>query len=244
MPYGVVEQVGQHLSEQGRVGGQHRPRPDRAHHRDVVTRESRLRDGLTAQRRQVQLLRLDQPSPRVEPRQVEKLGHQAAEPLRLGEGRTQGVEVGRRDAVHDVLQHGLQAGDRRTQLVADVGHQFTPLAIDLGEVGRHGVEGPRQLSHLVAGGRADAQAVAALGDRLRGRGHLAQRPGHAVGEELHHDHREHDGDRDPQVPGHAGVDADLVDDERRDHGEHDHDAELDLDPAEEVERPQLPGSPC
>ena len=50
------------------------------------------------------------------------------------------------DAVDDVLQHRLQRGDRRAQLVRDVGDQLAALLVGRGQVGGHLVERDGQLA--------------------------------------------------------------------------------------------------
>ena len=44
--------------------------------------------------------------------QVEELGHQATEPLHLGEHGREGAGIGRRHAVDQILEGGLQRGER------------------------------------------------------------------------------------------------------------------------------------
>ena len=83
-------------------------------------------------------------------REVEQLGDEAAEALDLGEHRRDGLRVGGLDAVGDVLELGLQRGDRRAQLVRDVGDEVAALAVDLLELGGHRVERARELADLVA----------------------------------------------------------------------------------------------
>ncbi|GIH26211.1 hypothetical protein Aph01nite_45210 [Acrocarpospora phusangensis] len=236
VPYGVVEEVGEDLGEQGGVGFEVQAGGDVAVDGDVVAGQAGFAGGLAAEGAEVERLGLDRAGAGVEPGQVEELGDQAAEALRLGESGAERLPVGRGDAVHDVLQDGLKTGDRRTEFVAHVGDQFAALPVDFGEVGGHGVEGTGELAHLVAGGGGDAQAVPALGDGLGGGGHLAERLGHAPGHELHHDHRKDDGDPDAQVARQVRAQTELVDHEGRHHGQYDHQPQLDLDPPEEVQR--------
>jgi hypothetical protein len=77
--------------------------------------------------------------------------------------------------------------------------------------------------------------------RRRGR-HLAQRRGHPARQELHDRERDQRGQTGAHGERIAEPEADRQHDDRaRDRG-HDHDAELDLDRAEEVERPHRPVS--
>ena len=96
----------------------------------------------------------------VDPAEVEEVGHEVAEALGLGErGAERGV-VGRHDAVDEVLEQRLLGGQGRAQLVGHRGDELTTLLVRRGEVGRHGVEGPRQLAHLVGRrGRDPARVV-------------------------------------------------------------------------------------
>jgi len=51
--------------------------------------------------------------------------------------------------VGEVLDHRLEGGDGRTELVGRVRHELTALAIHLGQLGRHLVERGGELAHLV-----------------------------------------------------------------------------------------------
>ena len=84
-----------------------------------------------------------------------------------------GIGVG--DAVDEVLEHGLQRGDRRAQLVTDVGDEVAAQPVGLGELGRHLVERTGERADLVVRRRRDALREVAARHRF-GRGdHLAQR---------------------------------------------------------------------
>ena len=72
------------------------------------------------------------------------------------------------------------------------------MPLDVGEVGRHRVEGARELADLVARRRGHAPLVVAAGHRRGGRGHLAQRRGHAAREALDEREADHHGDHDAQ----------------------------------------------
>ena len=87
---------------------------------------------------------------RLEPGEVEELLHQAAEPLDLRQHRAERLGVGLGDAVDQVLEHGLQRGDRRAQLVRHVGDEVAAHAVGLGQLGGHLVERPGELADLVA----------------------------------------------------------------------------------------------
>ncbi len=243
VPHRVVQQVGEDLREQVGIGAHAQPLRDLAARHHPLPGHDGLPQGLLAQLAQLDVLTLDQPGPGLQAGQVEQLRDQPAQPLGLGERGAEGDGIGVGDPVDHVLQHRPERGDRRTELVADVGHQLPALPVHLAQVGGHRVEGAGELADLVTGGRGDPQAVPALGDGLRGGGHLAQRFGHPPREQLHHDQCEHRGHRDAHVARVSGVDADLVDDERRHHGQQDHHAELYLDPAQEVERSQWSARP-
>jgi hypothetical protein len=49
--------------------------------------------------------------------EVEQVGHQLAESLGLQQRHPHGVGIWLRDTVDDVLEHGVQRGDRRAQFV-------------------------------------------------------------------------------------------------------------------------------
>ena len=121
----------------------------------------------------------------LQPRQVEQLLDEPAEPLGLAQRRAQRGGIGRLDAVDEVLQQRLQRADRRAQLVRDVGDEVAAHAVDVGQLGGHRVERAGQLADLVARGRAHAPAVVAARHRGRRGRHLAQRRGHPARQELH-----------------------------------------------------------
>ena len=68
----------------------------------------------------------------LQPRQVEQLRDEPAEPLGLGQRGPQRGRIGRLDAVDEVLQQRLQRAERRPQLVRDVGDELAPHAVDVG----------------------------------------------------------------------------------------------------------------
>jgi hypothetical protein len=163
VPQRVVEQVGQHLVQPLGVGVDDQARLDVGDHplrgpggaRDVVDEGSEV-EALAVQRHLAGL----------QPRQVQQGAHQPGEPAGLRQRGLERLRVGLRDAVGEVLQQRLQGGERRAQLVADVGHQVATLLVDPGEVGRHGVEGPGQLAHLVARRRPHATSWSPRAMRL------------------------------------------------------------------------------
>jgi hypothetical protein len=158
-----------------------------------------------------------------------------AEPLGLRQRGAQRHRVGLRNPVHDVLQHGLQRGDRRAQLVGDVGDQLASLLVGGLQVGRHLVERQCQLADLVTGGGPDPAAVVALRHGTGGGGHLPQRPGHSVRQDLRG--HQHDRQRRQRRGGgrHPVVDVPQVEQTRPTGGEQQH-GDLELDPRDRVER--------
>jgi hypothetical protein len=119
-------------------------------------------DGLDGQRRHS----------RVDAGEVEQVVDQTAEPFGLVECRLQAGWVRFGNAVGEVLEHGTERGQRRPQLVRDVGDEVAALTIDGGEVLGHRVERPGQLADLVAGGRVHATGVVTPRHLSRHQGHL------------------------------------------------------------------------
>ena len=115
----VLEQVGDHLVHAlgiavgGEVGG-----VDRHRHRDLGRVQLLLADRVREERLDPELGAVERHRARLEPGQVEELLDQAAQPLDLGEHRAERLGVGLGDAVDQVLEHRLQRGDGRAQLVA------------------------------------------------------------------------------------------------------------------------------
>ena len=91
----------------------------------------------------------------VDPAEVEEVGNEIAQALGLGEGGAERGVVRRHDAVDEVLEQRLLGGEGRAQLVGHGGDELTALLVRRREVGRHGVEGARQLAHLVGRGGRD-----------------------------------------------------------------------------------------
>jgi hypothetical protein len=123
-----------------------------------------------------------------------------------------------------------------------VGDELSPLAIGLGQLRAHQVEGLCELGDLVAPADRHPLAVLAPRHRRRGAGHLAQRRRHPAGEELHDDECEQDRQRDADAP----VQADVVREHRRrnrddDRGD-DHDPELQLQRPDPGQRAHSRGS--
>ena len=146
VPRGVVEQVGDHLVQPGPVArattevrvastSQRRRRPTRPAS-PASWRTVSSRNGPTASRARRRAARCpastrDRSSRSVTSRPSRSVWASAA-------ARRRGVAAG--DAVDEVLQHRPQRGDRRAQLVRDVGDQLAALPVDRVEVGRHLVE--------------------------------------------------------------------------------------------------------
>ena len=194
----VVEQVGEHLLEALGVAGR------------LERRSGRPRSAAAPRARRART-----PAPRARAARARRSARAraAARPTRAARGRAaarrgaRGAASARAssrarasvlDAVGEVLEHRLERADRRAQLVRDVGDEVAPLPLDVGEVGRHRVEGARELAHLVARRRGHAPLVVAAGHRRGGRGHLAQRRGHAAREALDEREADHEGDHDAQ----------------------------------------------
>ena len=243
VPPGVVEQVGEQLVQPGPVG-ERRPGPGV----DLET----YRTGCPASPASAHGVAQERPQPTVGRSGVipastrdrsSRSATRPAEPLGLGERGPQRGRVGRGHAVDEVLQHRPQRGDRRAQLVGDVGDQLAPLPVHRGELGRHRVERAGQLADLVPGRRRDPARVVARRHRPGGRGHLAQRRGHPAGEQLG-DER---GRRPPRPARQRGRrprrGRRRRSARRRAHGDRHQQAELDLDRAEPVERPRALTAP-
>ena len=236
VPGRVVEQVGQQLVQPRPVGiddeiGWLDPYVER--HRSHP--RPRLRDGVIHQRGDRHRAAVQRDHAGVDPGEVEQVADQVAQSLGLTEGHPdrRGIWLGH--PVVEVLQHGNQCGQRRTQLVRDARDQVASLAVDGGEVGRHPVERPGQLADLVGRGGVDAHVVVARSHPSRGLGHLPQRRRHSHREQLGDAEREQDGDRDAERGGYgAGA-------ERGQHRCHqdaggDEQAELDLDGGDPPQR--------
>ena len=204
VPRRVVEEVGDELPEPGRVGVDDEVRGvDLYVVLDLAAEHPRLGDGVVEQRPDVHGLRAERRLPGVHARKIEKILDKFACPFGLLERSGQRLRVARGDTVDEVLEHGAQPSQRRTELVADVGDELTALPVDCGQVAGHGVEGPGQVAHLVPRGVGHPHGVVARRHPAGGGGHLPQRRRHAHGEELGDRQREQDRDRDAEPRGYA-----------------------------------------
>ena len=100
----------------------------------------------------------------------------------------------------------------------------------------HRVEGSRQLSHFVTGGRCDPPGVVAPCHRAGGGHHLTQRRSHPVRQHLDDRERECRRREAADQRGEAEALAEPDDADGDEHRGDDHDAELELDRVEWVER--------
>ncbi len=87
---------------------------------------------------------------RLEAGEIEQLLDQPTEPLDLREHGLEGLGIGRGHAVDEVLEHDLERGDGRAELVGHVGHEVAPHPVGLGQLRGHLVERPGQFADLVA----------------------------------------------------------------------------------------------
>ena len=94
-------------------------------------------------------------------------------------------------AVEQQLGGAAQAGERRLELVADVGGQRGRLVGARVQAPRHLVERAGQIADLVAAIETQALAARAGGDAIRGAEQLAQRPR----DRRRQEQRQHRGDR-------------------------------------------------
>jgi len=223
--------------------GEHREvrRGDRDH--DLPPR--RVQPGLDGdgveQRGGVDPLPAQRHRARLQPGQVQQLGHEAPEPLGLLQHRAEQLRVGLLDPVDQVLEPGLEGGDRRAQLVGHVGDQVAAHAVHRRQVPGHVVERPGQLPDLVGGGRGDLLAPVAVGHAPGGTRHLPQRRRHAGGEHLHERQGDGGGDDRPAPDRHAQAEPDVRDDRADADGDDDGDPQLELDRSHPVERPAHQG---
>ena len=213
VPHRVLDEVRDHLVQAFGVGIEREVIGfDRDRQADVAGVQPGLAHRELEHRRDLEDPPVEGNAARFEAREVEELLHQPAEPLDLGEHGAERLGVGRLDAVDEVLQHRLQRGDRRPQLVADVGDEVPAQAVGLGELGCHLVEGTGERSDLVARGDGDALTEVAARHCLTGRDHLAQGRSHPAREEPHDGEREctrdDPADRRPYADAHAGPEHD------------------------------------
>ena len=239
VPHRVLDEVRDHLVQPLGVGFE----PEVARH-DLDRRSARRRRAAATRGSRA----------RASARRRTGAGRAAACPTRGGRGRAAAARAGRAvrpgrascaasrgraaDAVDEVLEHGLQRGDRRAQLVAHVGDEVAAQPIGLGELGRHLVERAGERADLVVRGGGDALREVAARHRLGGRDHLAQRRGDAAREDPHDRERDETRRARRATDGHMPtLHADAEHDDRdRDRGEDD-DAELELQRRQRIERP-------
>ena len=233
---GVVEGVDQQLPQPCGVGGDDEVGRDRDVVRRRPSRVRHLADAVGDQPGQPDLAGLEPDDARLEPGQLQQVGHQVPQPLGLGQGTGEVLGVGRDDAVGEVLQDGGHGGQRGAQLVRDRGDEVAPLGVDLLEVGRHPVEGGGEPADLVGGGRADPPGVVAPRHPLGDVGHLPQRRHHPGGEQLGHPEGQRHRDRHGQQRGHPGGRAEGGEERGHDDRGGDEGTELDLDAGDRVER--------
>ena len=173
---------------------------------------------------------------RLELGEVEQLLDEGAEPLDLLEHLAHRLRRDLLDAVDEVLEPGPECADRRPELVRGVRDEVAAHAVGLVQLRGHRVERARELSHLVPGGRGDPPGVVAACHRAGGRHHLPQRRGHPVRQHL--DDRERERCRREAADQRREAEP-LAEPDDADGDEHrgdDHDAELELDRVEGVER--------
>jgi hypothetical protein len=174
--------------------------------RDVVAdvdppagqRDLDLGDQIVHERMQRQVLDPQRDLARFEPRQVEQLIDEAAQPLDLREHHLERRGVGLLHAVEQVLEMGADRRDRRLQLVTDVGDEVASTLLEVLEFGAHPVEGRRELADLVAAPRVDADRVVAHLHPASGRRHVAERLRHPASQQPRHHERHgrgHDADQ-------------------------------------------------
>ena len=184
VPDGVVEQVDDQLAQPGPVGPHGQPIGDVDGEADGPAGGHQLGDGLVQQRGHVDVGQPQRRDAGVDPRQLEEVADQVAQPPGLAHRRLEVGLVGGDDTVGQVLQDRGQPGERRTQLVGHRGDQGALLLVDGVELGGHLVERAGQLAHLVGRLGPHPAAVVTAGHPPRRLRHLAQGRGHADGEQL------------------------------------------------------------
>ena len=234
--HGVVEQVDDQLPEPGSVGPRGQPVGHVDGEADGPAGRHQLGHGLVEELRHVDLGESQRRHPGIHTRELEQVADQVGEAACLADRGLEVLLVGRDHAVGEVLQHGGQPGQRRTQLVGDRGDEGALLAVDGVELGGHLVEGARQLADLVGRLGPDPAAVVAPCHPAGRLGHLTQRRGHADSQQLGDAQRERHGDREGEQRGDARVVRDDADDHRHDHAGDHQQAQLDLDGADGGER--------
>ncbi len=191
----VVEDVDEQLAQPGGVA-EDRQVTGHVHVEAAGSSGAReLGDGVPQQRAECEVVPIQLDHPRLEPRELEEVVDQAAQPLGLVERGREVVGVGGYDAVGEVLEQCGHRRERRTQLVGDGRDQVAALAVDGGEILRHPVEGRGELADLVGGRGPDPTRVVAPSHRPRHLGHPPQRGHHPGGQQLGDAERERDADR-------------------------------------------------
>ncbi len=160
----------------------------------------------------------------VQHRQLEQVGDERGGALGLAAGRGDGLGhvVGPALAGEPLglVERDAERGQRRPQVVADVGDQLAAQAVGVAErldraldAGRHLVDGARQPAQLVGPGVGQAVGVVALAQALDTARDLADRPEQAGREQGAQQQRQRDrhGDRDGRrLPERAGGPAPLL----------------------------------
>jgi hypothetical protein len=160
VPRCVVEHVGDELVEPSRVALDGEiGRVDANVVRHVAAGDAGLADRVVEQPAHVHPLACERCLARVDPGEVEQVPDQTSHPLALVERGAERHRVGLGNAVGEVLEEGVEGGQRRAQLVADVGDELASLAVDGGQLVGHPVERVGQLADLVPGRRGDADVV-------------------------------------------------------------------------------------
>ena len=129
VPGSVVEQVGEQLVQAGAVGVHDQVGgldPDVEGHA-ARTRAAPRRRASSTRAATGTSLRSSGDHAGVDPGEVEQVADQVAQPLGLAQGHRDRRRVGLGHAVVEVLQHGDQCGERRTQLVGDARDQVASL---------------------------------------------------------------------------------------------------------------------
>src|SRR5206468_12732301 len=116
---------------------------------------------------------------RLQARELQQLTDQVIHPLRLlvDDARGVGVRVGRAGAVDQRAGEALDRGERRLQVVRDVGQEVALAAAGALDLARHRVEARRQLADLVPPLHRDTPGVVAARQRARGGGEGEEGPG-------------------------------------------------------------------
>ena len=166
--------------------------------------------------RDIKLLLGGDPLTGLEPAQIQHLPHQPGEPPGLGGDDLQIFLLSLRwdGAIQNTVGKAGNGGHGGLELVGDVGHKLAALGLRLGDGVSHGVEGLRQLPHLVTPAVAVDSGVILPMTKLSHRlGHILERPGHLQrghrggdegNEHDHHRGEEENGGKGPPDLGDAG----------------------------------------